>query len=90
MIKAAGYPWDRPMTDNIDLTLIMERLNELLAGQRELKTEMAAMSAKLVFLSQNASTRSQFLALAETLSQFDSTLSTLDARVAVIEARTKH
>jgi len=74
------------MAGTVDLTLIMERLNDLLAGQREMAKELAALKA----IAANSATRSRFLALAETLSQFDNLLSTLDARVAVIEARTGH
>ena len=74
------------MADTVDFTLVLERLNELMAGQREMRKELAAVKV----IAANSSTRSQFLALAETLSQFDNLLSILDARVAVIEARTEH
>jgi len=75
------------MAENIDLSLVLERLNEVLVGQRELKSDLAEIGAKVTSLQQNSATRSQFLALAETLNQFDSILAGLDARVAVIEAR---
>lgn len=71
------------MSENVDLSLVLERLNEVLSEVRGLRTEVAEVKR----ISANAATRSQFLALAETMSQFDNLLSVLDARVASIEAR---
>ena len=75
------------MAENVDLTLVLERLNEVLVGQREIKDRLATVEIRLTSLNQNTATRSQFLALAETFNQFDSLLATLDSRVAMIEAR---
>lgn len=75
------------MAENVDLTLVLERLNEVLVGQREIKERLATVEVRLTSLNQNTATRSQFLALAETFNQFDSLLATLDSRMAMIEAR---
>lgn len=75
------------MAENIDLSLVLERLNELIADVRDLKAQNSDIQARVTSLQQNSATRSQFLALAETLNQFDSILAGLDARVAVIESR---
>ena len=78
------------MAENVDLSLVLERLNEVLAGQRELRERMTAIETKLAGLYQNTATRSQFLAIADSFNQFDSLLASLDARVAVIETRLTH
>jgi hypothetical protein len=75
------------VTESTDLFLVLERLNDVLAGQREMKAELADIRTKVMVLQRNAATRSQFLALTEPFNQFDRLLSTLHARVAGIEAR---
>jgi len=74
------------MSNTVDLSLVLERINDVLVGQRDIRDRLARVEARLM----NTATSSQFLALAETLSQFDNRLSILDARVAVIEARLEH
>ena len=78
------------MAENVDLSLVLERLNEVLAGQREFRERMTAIETKLAGLYQNTATRSQFLAIADSFNQFDSLLASLDARVAVLETRLTH
>ena len=68
------------MAETVDLTLVLERLNDLMTEVRTLKTDVATIKMHMA-------TRSQFLAITEIFSQFDNHLVTLDARVAMIETR---
>jgi hypothetical protein len=75
------------VVDEVDIKLLVKLVNDLIVSHRELRGEMSGMRADINWLKQNSATRSQFLALAETMNQFDTHVTTLDSRVAMIEER---
>ena len=75
------------MAETVDLTLVLERLNELMGEVRILRSDVRDLKGDVSNIKMHMSTRSHFLAIADSFNQFDSLLASLDGRVAMIETR---
>ena len=75
------------MAETVDLTLVLERLNELMGEVRIWRSDVRDLKGDVSNIKMHMSTRSHFLAIADSFNQFDSLLASLDGRVAMIETR---